>query len=198
MRYPIPFVLLLTFMISVLYWGCTADSTPSKQQQIETAVLAAPKNKRDSATVLGYTKSGKVDTLRTGTNNFVCLADDPNEKGFSVACYHKKLQPFMRRGRKLRAQGKSRKEVFKIRGKEVKSGKLPLPKGSTLYVLTGDYDESTGKIKNKYLRYVVYLPFATKASTGLPGKPISPGGPWLMNPGTHKAHIMVNPPRSDQ
>jgi len=39
------------------------------------------------------------------------------------------------------------------------------------------------------LRYSVYMPFATAASTGLPDQP-NMNGPWLMDAGTPKAHIM--------
>jgi len=41
---------------------------------------------------------------------------------------------------------------------------------------------------------VVYIPWATAASTGLPIKPAAPGMPWIMDPGTHRAHIMITPP----
>ena len=74
-----------------------------------------------------------------------------------------------------------------------------MPKqSSTLYVLSGskdNYDAATGALKNGYLRYVVYIPFATAESTGLPLKPDVPGMPWIMDPGTHRAHIMINPPK---
>ena len=39
------------------------------------------------------------------------------------------------------------------------------------------------------------VPFATAESTGLATKPIAGGTPWLMNPGTGGAHIMISPPR---
>ncbi|MFB6306845.1 MAG: hypothetical protein ABEH43_07645 [Flavobacteriales bacterium] len=165
----------------------------NKQEQIDLAVKAAPKNKRKNASVLGYNDSNKVVTLRKGSNQFVCLADDPSDKRFSVACYHKDLEPFMARGRELRRKGKTRSEVRKIRGKEIKSGKLPMPEKSTLNVLNAKYNEETGKLSDKYLRYVVYIPFETKESTGLPDEPTSPGGPWIMDAGTHKSHIMINP-----
>ena len=42
-------------------------------------------------------------------------------------------------------------------------------------------------------RYVIYTPFATTESTGLPSKPHAKGMPWLMDPGTYSAHIMVGP-----
>src|SRR5690606_40281405 len=55
------------------------------------------------------------------------------------------------------------------------------------------FNTETGEVTNGYLRYVVYIPYATAESTGLPLKPDVPGMPWIMDPGTHRAHIMINP-----
>ncbi len=173
-----------------------AAEVPSNAWQIKTAVLAAPMAERGGATVLGYDASGAVVMLREGSNNFICLADNPKQKGFSVACYHKDLEPFMARGRALTAEGRNAAEVFKIREVEVKSGKLPLPDKSLLNVATGTVNEATGEVTDLYTRYVIYIPFATPESTGIPLTPISDGAPWIMNPGTHRAHIMINPPKS--
>jgi hypothetical protein len=165
--------------------------------QIKTAVLAAPSDKRDAALVYGYGPDGAFRVIRPGSNDYVCIADDPKKDGISVSCYHKDLDPFMERGRVLAKEGKSAKEVFDIREKETKAGQLVMPKQpSTLFVLSGtkdNYDNSTGALKDGYLRYVVYIPFATSESTGLPLKPDVPGMPWIMDPGTHRAHIMINP-----
>jgi hypothetical protein len=173
--------------------ACAADN-PSPEWQIKTAVLAAPPAEREGATVLGYDQSGTLVTLRKGTNNLICLADDPKQKGFSVACYHKDLEPFMARGRELTAQGKSA-ETFSIREAEVKSGKLPMPDKSILNVTTGTVNE-TGEVTDLYTRYVIYIPYATPESTGIPLTPVAEGAPWMMNPGTHRAHIMINPPKA--
>jgi len=172
-----------------------AADIPSAEWQIKTAVLAAPPAERDAVTVLGYDPSGVLVTLRKGTNNFICLADDPKQKGFSVACYPKDLDPFMARGRELTAQGKAA-EIFKIREEEVKSKKLPMPDKSILNVTTGTVNESTGEVTDLYTRFVIYIPFATPESTGIPLTPITDGAPWMMNPGTHRAHIMINPSKS--
>jgi len=170
----------------------------TKQDQIASAVQAAPKDLRASATVLGYNESGKLTTLREGKGTLICLADNPKKKGFSVACYHKDLEPFMARGRELRAEGKNQGQIFDIRENEVKSGKLKMPSSpTTLHVLSGPdgkYNPSTGKVENANYRYVVYIPYATEETTGLPLKPVTGGGPWLMNPGTHRAHIMISTP----
>jgi hypothetical protein len=134
--------------------------------------------------------------LREGSNDLICLADDPARKGFSVACYHNSLEPLMVRGRELKAEGKSAKEIFQIREDEAKSGQLEMPEKALLYVLTGQVNEETKAIEKTHLRYVFYIPFATAESTGLPLAPSGPGGPWIMNPGTHRAHIMITPPKN--
>ena len=171
---------------------------PSSEAQIQAAVLAAPADKRDAATVLGYAKDKELITLRKGSNELICLADDPNQNGFSASCYHRDLSPFMDRGRALKKSGKSPKEVDDIREAEVKAGKLAMPKQpSTLYVYSAPeagYDRTTGEVKEGNFRYVVYIPYATAESTGLPLKPEAPGMPWIMDPGTYRAHIMINPP----
>ena len=83
---------------------------------LQTALMAAPKESRDSCKVLGYDENGDVILLRKGSNQFIVLADDPKKAGFSAACYHISLEPFMARGRALKAEGKGREEIFNIRG----------------------------------------------------------------------------------
>ncbi|MES2872971.1 MAG: hypothetical protein V4708_04550 [Bacteroidota bacterium] len=189
----LPFGLL--FVISSSF---AQSSIPSPAIQIQTAVLAAPVDKREKSTVLGYNEKGEVVELRKGTNELICLADDPKVPGLNVASYHQDLEPFMKRGRDLRYSGKSAKEATDIRDEEIKSGKLHMPKQpATLYVYTAkaeNYDPKTGSVKDGFLRYVIYIPYATPESTGLPTKPDAPGMPWLMDPGSHRAHIMITPP----
>jgi hypothetical protein len=195
---------LATVLMALASFSIQAQSTsiPSAENQIKTAVLAAPADMREGATVLGYNEKGEVVQLRKGTNELVCLADDPNQPGFSVSCYHRDLEPFMARGRELRSQGMSANDIFDTREKEAKSGKLALPKQPTSLFVYSAPDEQvnmrTGEVADGYLRYVVYIPWATAESTGLPLKPDqgSIAMPWIMHPGTHGAHIMINPPRN--
>jgi len=163
---------------------------------IATALMAAPSESRAGCKVIGYNMAGEFVTLKEGDNKFICLADDPKRDGFNAACYQKDLEPFMARGRELRAEGKTEKEIFDIREEEVKSGKLVIRPGSTLSIYYGKettYDPESSKVKDAQIRYVVYLPFATSESTGLPESPDAPDHPWIMNPGTHRAHIMLTP-----
>ena len=172
-----------------------------KEIQIKTATLAAPEELRAGAMVYGYNEQGDLVVLQEGSNHLVCLADDPNKKGISVSCYSKKLEPFMARGRQLTEEGKGEMERREIRGNEAESGQLQLPDAPSMtYIFSGtdeNYDPTTGELKDGYFRYVIYIPYATTESTGLPDKPFAPGMPWLMDPGTHRAHIMVTPAKNN-
>ena len=190
-------VILLLILCQASCCLFAQDTVPSPAIQIKLALLAAPDEAKDGATVYGYSANKELILLRKGTNELICLSDDPAEPGFSVACYHRDLEPFMQRGRELKKEGKSSEVIFNIREKEVKEGKLIMPKVPTsLFVYSAqekDYDSIKGEVKNGYLRSVIYIPYATAESTGLPTRPQAPGMPWIMDPGTHRAHIMINP-----
>ena len=185
----------------------TEESTSSKtntqlkaidtdEALIATSLLAAPEASRAGCKVIGYNMAGEFVTLKEGDNEFIVLADDPNKDGFNAACYHKDLEPFMARGRALKAEGKKHQEVFDIREVEMKAGKFNITSGATLHIYSGPktmYDPETSKVEEAQRRYVVYLPWATAESTGLPEKPLASNHPWIMNPGTHRAHIMISP-----
>lgn len=183
------------FLLGIMALSAAAQ-VPSADVQIAGAVMAAPEELRAGAKVLGYNPERKLVTLREGSNELVCLASDPGQEAFNVACYHKDLDPFMARGRELTAEGVTGQRRHDLRNQEVEAGKLSIPKEPrTLYVLTGSgFDPATGKVERAYLRWVIYTPYATAESTGLSTKPIE-GGPWLMSAGTPGAHIMISPPR---
>ncbi len=171
--------------------------TLSAEAQIAGAIQPAPAMDQTGATVLGFRPDGSLTTLRRGSNSLICLADDPKLEGWSAACYHDSLEPFMARGRALRAEGVTdATELAQTRWDEADAGTLEMPTApATLYVLTGDsYDPANGSVSNSFLRWVVYTPWATAESTGMSPQPGAPGAPWLMFPGTAGAHIMITPP----
>jgi hypothetical protein len=168
---------------------------PDPAEQLAAAVLPLPDELREGAAVLGYAADGRLVELRRGAGDMVCLADDPRDQRFHVACYHRSLEPFMARGRQLRAQGLSPEAADSLRSAEIASGAIPMPPAAALYSLTGpagSFDAATGTAGRARPLFVVYVPFATAASTGLPTRPAR-GTPWLMNPGTPRAHIMYQP-----
>ena len=188
-----------TFALGFIAAASTAAEPADAEAQLAAAIQAAPDDRRDGARVLGWDEDGKVVELRAGSNDLVCLAAMPGSPQWSVACYHKSLEPFMARGRELLAQGITGEERIAMRETEIAEGKLAMPREPrTLYVLHGSgFDAEAGKVVDPYLRWVIYTPYATPESTGLTTRPV-PGAPWLMAPGTAGAHVMINPPQPDQ
>lgn len=186
---------LLTLFSLLVLLSIHAQEIASSEWQIKTALMAVPIDYKEGAKVYGYDTNGKFVTLKEGTNDYIALADNPSDDKFSTAAYHKDLDEFMARGRQLRKEGKGHGEIFEIREKEVKSGKLKMPDKATLCVFTGKVNPETKEIEDPYVRYVFYIPYATGESTGLPTTPTPLGHAWLMNPGTHRAHIMITPPQ---
>lgn len=192
--------LFLAALALSIFSGCAQEEKPEimpKDIQIKTALLAAPDDKKEGAMVYGYDEDGKVVVLREGTNDLVCIADNPYNKGIQSSCYFKQLDPFMQRGRELKEAGKETMVIRKMRAEEVASGKLKMPEApSMMFIFYGSeetYDKTKATLGDGQFRYVIYTPFATAESTGLPLKPHAKGMPWLMDPGTHRAHIMVGP-----
>src|SRR5689334_17783190 len=111
----------------------------SAAYQIAAAVTPLPEEMRAGAAVLGYTDVGKpLVTLREGKNDMICLAPNPAAQAFHSACYHKAMEPFMARGRALRASGVVNDKVDTVRFAEVRAGKLQMPKEpSMLYQIFG-------------------------------------------------------------
>jgi hypothetical protein len=179
--------------------GAQTVTYATPQRQIAAAVSTMPANLRANATVLGYNTSGKLVTLRKGSNDMICIADDPAQKMFHVACYHRSLEPFMARGRELHARNVSREAIDSIRLADVKRGRYAMPsKPAALYQYFAPRDSvnaETGVVSGASYLYVVYMPYATPATTGLPASPIE-GGPWIMYPGKPWAHIMIQPQKT--
>ena len=141
-----------TIILLLVALGAQAQTVPSVEVQIKVALLACPEESRDHAMVYGYSLKGEFIVLRAGTNEMVCIADDPASPGLSVSCYHKSLEPFMERGRVLKRQGKNFQEIFDIREQEAKSGKLILPKQpASLVVLTAATEDYNAANSEEYL-----------------------------------------------
>ncbi|MFI5279373.1 MAG: hypothetical protein ACHQU1_02670 [Gemmatimonadales bacterium] len=168
---------------------------PTAAQQIAAAVLPLPDSMRAGARVYGYTADGHFAELRAGTGSMTCLISKPGAERFQVACYHNSMEEFMARGRELRAQGVT--AIDSVRNADVMAGRVHLPPVASLYSLNGpagSWDPATNALTGVSPLYVVYLPFATEASTGISATPAR-GRPWLMHPGEPGAHVMIVPER---
>lgn len=173
--------------------GCAQGT--SVENQIAEAVAPLPEPMRGGATVLGYRGRNTLVRIRDGFNGMICLADRPGDERWHVACYHKDLEPFMVRGRELRAQGiTERAAIDSARLADIQSGALKMPERPTaLYSLTGplgSFNHETGTVSGVRGLYVVYTPYATEETLGYSIEP-SRERPWLMYAGKPWAHIMI-------
>jgi len=188
-----PSRLLFSLALVLVFSACgtQAQSPPTADEQIAAAVKAAPAPMRETATVLGYDDTMRLTTLREGNGPLVCLTDDPSNDKLHVSCYHEDLEPFMKRGRELRRQGNGGAAVDSIRRAEIEAGTLSYPdRPVALYNLSGDgYDATADSVRNGSRLRVLYVPYETATTTGLPTNP--QGGPWLMAPGEPWAHVMI-------
>ena len=193
------FIALIGLILAPTELGGQSVTYASVDRQIAAAVSPLPEPLRANATVLGYKADGKLVTLRKGPNDMVCLADNPTQERFHVACYHKSLEPFMARGRELHARKLSREAIDTIRLADVKRGRYKMPSApAALYQYFAprdSVDKATGAVNGASYLYVVYTPYATPASTGLTANPLA-GGPWIMFPGKPWAHIMIAPQKT--
>ena len=157
------------------------------------ALAAAPPDLREGAGVMVW-EGERTRTLRKSSNGLLCLADRPGDARFSTACYQEGLEPFMARGRELRAAGKTRAEIDSIRLADIGAKRYTLPP-AVLYNLAGSADSlgADGVPRDAQRWYVVYMPYATPETSGLSLQPDAAGVPWLMYPGKPWAHAMITP-----
>ena len=170
-----------------------ATSAAASSDPAALAVLPIAEADRATAKVLGY-EDGTLVVLREGTGAFICIADNPDDERFQVLCYHKSLEPYMARGRELRAEGITGKPGIEKRWEEIDAGELEMPRhpatlhqlfGSDPAAVTLENADSLGRLT------VIYMAYATVEETGLLGQP-SRGKPWLMYPGKPTAHVMIS------
>lgn len=149
---------------------------------------------RAGATGMGYREPGKLVVLREGKNGMHCLALYVTRPDFHVACYHASWEPFMARRREPRAQGiTAGARVDSIRFAEISAGKLAMPVQGSLHTISArkeQFDPATNTVKEAGLLTVLYIPGATARSIGITETP-QERAPWIMLPGTPKAHVMM-------
>src|SRR6187549_1403775 len=66
----------------------TIATVQAQDAALETALLAAPRQMKDAATVIKWKSDFTYDTLRKGTNRLVCYERPvpPGQQPFSVEC----------------------------------------------------------------------------------------------------------------
>ena len=183
--------ILLAVSTSVLAQGGRGAPAPppplepgASQADVDRALLAAPANLRNQATVIKWKPDFTYDTLRKGTNRLACYdrSGQPRQQPFSIECTS--LGNLERVAQNLRFEAMGDKRQAMLDAAEKDGTRVKPEYGSIFYNLAGP-DQARGAA-----HMTVAVPGATTQSTGLPDNN-KLGGAWIMNAGTSTAHIMV-------
>ena len=180
--------LIVRMSILCLGFGVLSNALASDQQRnaLETlvaqAVMPLPPSLQSGATVISVNDEGEKKMLRKGTSDMMCRADAP-ATGFSVTCYHKRLDNY------LSYSSSNAANDSPVRNREflldlVAKGTITPTRGGILYMLKGD------AVENAVPLSVIFIPNLTAAATGFANVP-DPHQPWLMWEGTPLSHVMI-------
>ena len=156
----------------------------ASQADVDKALLAAPANAQNQATVIRWKADFTYDTLRKGTNRLVCYdrSGQPGQAAFSVECTSLANLDRVAQNMKFEAMGDKKQAMLDAAEKD---GTRVKPEYGSVFYNLGGPDRERARAHT-----TVATPGATSASTGLPDNP-KPGGAWIMNAGTTTAHIMI-------
>lgn len=153
---------------------------------VETALLAAPPNQREAATVIKWNKDLTYETVKKGTSRLVCYdrSGQPGQAAFAVECTSIANMDRVKQNMQFEAMGDKKQAMLDA---AEKAGTRVKPEfGSVFYNLSGQ-DRASARPHT-----TIAVPGATSQSLGLPDNPkTSPGTIWIMNAGTTTAHLMI-------
>jgi len=177
------YVLVAAGCLCALSAGLAAQST---QEAIERAVLAAPANAREGATVVKWKPDHTYETLREGTNTWVCYDQSglPTERPFSVQCTSLANLPRVAQNRRFETIADRDERRTALDQAEAAGTRVKPEYGSVWRTMSGP-DQAQART-----HVTIAVPGATTETTGLPETP-EQGGVWIMNAGTSTAHIMT-------
>jgi hypothetical protein len=177
-------IFLAVFSVAaVLAAGALAQA---QEDPVEKALLAAPANLRDAATVIKWKSDFTYDTLKKGTNRLVCYdrSGFPEQQPFSIECTSLGNLDRVAQSLKFESGGDKVKTQALIDAAEKDGTRLKPEYGSVWYHVLG-VDKEHARV-----HMTIALPGATTQSTGIPDKRRE-DGVWLMSPGTSTAHVMT-------
>ena len=174
--------------IALFILGVMAVSTSALAQapaaDIEKALLAAPANMKEGATVIKWKPDFTYETLRKGTNRLVCFDKSgmPKAQPFMIECTSIANLDRVAQNLKFEAMGDKAQAMFDAAEKDGTRAKPEF--GSVWYHVMGPSREQARN------HMTIAVPGATTASIGLPDNN-KQGGVWIMNAGTTTAHLMT-------
>ena len=176
--------LLVLALIAFSMSAFAQDSASS--DDIQKAVMAAPANLRDGATVIKWKSDFTYDTLRKGTNRLVCYdrSGFPEQQPFSVECTSAANLDREAQNLKFESAGDKAKTQALLDAAEKDGTRVKPEYGSVWYHAMGP------DAQHIRMHMTIAVPGATTATTGLPDNNKA-GTVWIMNAGTSTAHLMT-------
>lgn len=159
----------------------------ASQADVDKAVLAAPAQLRNQATVIKWNPSDwSYTTLRKGANRLVCFDSSgfPGQDPFSVECSSIGNLDRIKQNLMFEAEPDRAKRQAAIAAAE-KGGTRAKPEYGSVWYHSWGKDQASARS-----HMTVAVPGATAQSLGVPdnGKM---GGVWIMDAGTSAAHLMI-------
>jgi hypothetical protein len=175
---------MIAVVLSIL--AISSVALAQGQSEIDKALLAAPANMKEAATVIHWKSDYTYETLKKGTNKLVCYdrTGQPGQQPFAVECTSLANLDRVAQSLKLEAipDKAAQKAAFEAAEKE---GKWTKPEFGSLWIhMSGPDAEHARK------HVTIAVPGATTQSMGLPENG-SQGGVWIMNAGSTAAHLMT-------
>jgi hypothetical protein len=154
--------------------------------EIEKALLPAPRNQKDAATVIKWKSDFTYDTLRKGTNRLVCYdrSGQPGQQPFAVECTS--IANLERVAQSLKMEAiKDPKESRAAFEAAEKAGMWTKPEFGSVWIHMSGPTQAQAR-----MHVTIAVPGATQKTLGLP-ETGAQGGVWIMNAGTSAAHLMT-------
>jgi hypothetical protein len=175
------------FAVVLAILAVSAVTFAQSNEEIDKALLPAPRNMQAAATVIKWKSDFTYDTLRKGTNNMVCYdrSGQPGQQPFAVECTSLANLPRVAESLKVEASSKDPKEVRAAFETLEKEGKWTKPEFGSLWI------HMSGPTKEQARMHItIAVPGATEKSLGFPESGAK-GGVWIMNAGSTAAHLMT-------
>jgi len=175
--------LLVVLTILALSAGVFAQTATD---EVEKALLPAPRNMKDGATVIKWKPDFTYETLRKGTNRMVCYdrSNQPGQQPFAVECTSIANLERVAQSLKIEAiaDQKERRAAFEA---AEKAGTWTKPEFGSVWIHFSGPSQAQART-----HVTIAVPGATTQSLGLP-EDGSKGGVWIMNAGSSAAHLMT-------
>src|SRR6266581_1729487 len=172
---------VIVVALSIL--AISAAAFAQSSAEIDKALLAAPRQLKEGATVIKWKPDFTYETLKKGTNRLVCYdrTGQPHQPPFAVECTS--IANLERVAQTLKVEAiPDKKESQAAFEAAEKAGTWTKPEFGSLWIHFSGPSQAQAR-----MHVTIAVPGATTQSLGLPDN-ASQGGVWIMNAGTSAAH----------